>query len=192
MKSIRSLNIKTSSRIILIAAICLFESCSTSKKTSTPIKDVNTKKHASAGKNIPVRTIHTKNVSPDELVAFAETLTGIKYKYGSSNKEQGFDCSGFITYVFTHFNIAVPRSSVEFTNAGKQVGLSDSRKGDLILFTGSDTTGWIVGHMGIITENKKGKIAFIHSASGNNKGVMISGMSNYFVTRFVKVIRVFD
>ena len=42
--------------------------------------------------------------------------------------------------------------------------------------------------MGIITENNKGMIRFIHSASGNGAGVMISGMNRYFVERWVKVM----
>ncbi|MBL7749710.1 MAG: C40 family peptidase, partial [Chitinophagaceae bacterium] len=53
-------------------------------------------------------------VHPDSLVAFAKTLIGIPYLYASTDPIKGFDCSGFITYVFNHFNIAVPRSSVDF------------------------------------------------------------------------------
>ncbi|HWH63026.1 MAG TPA: hypothetical protein VNS50_07115, partial [Ginsengibacter sp.] len=72
------------------------------------------------------------------------------------------------------------------------VSLEKSKPGDLILFTGTDTTGWIVGHMGIITQNENGNIQFIHSASGKSIGVIVSGMSKYFELRFVEVIRVFQ
>ena len=136
--------------------------------------------------------INTKNVMPDSVVAFAKTLIGTKYKYGSAIKEEGFDCSGFITYVFNHFKIQVPRVSTDFTNAGTPVALEESMPGDLILFTGTDTTRWKVGHMGIITQNENGKVQFIHSASGKSIGVIISGMSNYFEIRYVKTIRVFQ
>ena len=85
----------------------------------------------------------------------------------------------------------MPRVSKDFTNAGKRISLNESKPGDLILFTGTDTTGWVVGHMGIITENENDKIRFIHSASGKSIGVIISGMNTYFETRFVEVIRVF-
>src|SRR3954454_4435260 len=61
--------------------------------------------------------IQINNTIPQQVVEYAKTLIGIPYKYASTNPEQGFDCSGFITYVFSHFNIQVPRSSVEFTNA---------------------------------------------------------------------------
>jgi len=53
-------------------------------------------------------------------VGFAETLQGIPYKYGSTDPRIGFDCSGFISYVFNHFGISVPRSSREFTHIVKR------------------------------------------------------------------------
>src|SRR5690625_2978308 len=43
--------------------------------------------------------INTGTTTPEELLAFAKTLIGIPYKYGSSDPTKGFDCSGFITYV---------------------------------------------------------------------------------------------
>jgi cell wall-associated NlpC family hydrolase len=138
------------------------------------------------------KQLDTKGVSGTAVVDFAETLVGTKYKYGSAVKENGFDCSGFVCYVFTNFDISVPRSSVDYTNVGKEVDLQDSKRGDLILFTGTDTTGRVVGHMGFITENINGKVKFIHSSSGKANGVVISDLSNYYKTRFVKVTRVFN
>ena len=134
--------------------------------------------------------IHTGNVSPESLVAFSKTLVGVPYKYASADPAQGFDCSGFISYVFNHFNIEVPRSSVDFTNAGTPVQKEQSKAGDLILFTGTDTLETQVGHMGIITENTD-SIRFIHSTSGKKYGVTITPLNEYYLKRFVKVIRVF-
>jgi cell wall-associated NlpC family hydrolase len=54
------------------------------------------------------KALNTKNTSPEELVKFAKTLIGVPYLYGSTNPKKGFDCSGFITYVFNHFQIKVP------------------------------------------------------------------------------------
>ncbi len=150
------------------------------------------KKIAESNKLIPRRNINTKNIKADSVVDFAETLIGTKYKYGSAIKENGFDCSGFVTYVFNHYKIAVPRVSKDFTNSGIPVPLNESKPGDLILFTGTDTTGWTVGHMGFITQNDNGKIKFIHSSSGRSTGVIISELSKYYATRLVKVIRVFN
>lgn len=189
---------KSYTRILsMILIVGLLQSCSSTRRNrssnytsvSEPAKP--SVKNKIPDNTIPRRYINTKNIEPTSVVEFAKTLIGIKYKYGSVIKEQGFDCSGFINYVFNHFNIQVPRTTIDFTNAGTTVPLDDSREGDLILFTGTDTTGWIVGHMGMITDNENGNIHFIHSSSGKAIGVIISSLSKYYATRFVKVIRVF-
>ena len=184
--------------ILIISIMLFFEACRSTRSAKSSVEVAKNETSATPEKlnktnnTIPPVIINTKNVVPDSVVAFAKTLMGTKYKYGSAIKEQGFDCSGFITYVFNHFKIQVPRVSKDFTNAGTPVSLEKSKPGDLILFTGTDTTGWIVGHMGIITQNENGNIQFIHSASGKSIGVIVSGMSKYFELRFVEVIRVFQ
>ena len=95
-------------------------------------------------------SINTGNTRPAELIAFAKTLIDVPYKYASTDPSEGFDCSGFITYIFNHFDIAVPRSSVGFTNMGKTIDLQNARPGDLILFTGTDSSIRVVGHMGLV------------------------------------------
>ncbi|HET9747101.1 MAG TPA: C40 family peptidase [Chitinophagaceae bacterium] len=135
--------------------------------------------------------INTGSVIPDSLVAFGKSLVGTPYSYASSDPAKGFDCSGFITYVFNRFNIAVPRSSVDFTNVGLEIPRDVARAGDLILFTGTDSTTRIVGHMGIVESHEHGNLLFIHSTSGKAYGVTISPLKGYYDTRFVKVIRIF-
>lgn len=130
------------------------------------------------------------NSFPEELIAYAKTLIGIPYKYASVNPAEGFDCSGFITYVFNHFSVQVPRSSVDFTDFGITINRSDAETGDLILFKGTDTAAAAVGHMGIITQNIDGKILFIHSTSGKAYGVTITPLNSYYLKRFVKIIRI--
>ena len=178
--------------VYYLSIIFLLAACGASRRSAavtTYSKPVIKEHPSSAGKKI---IIDTKKTDPASVVYFAKTLIGTPYKYGSVVKEQGFDCSGFITYVFNHFNIQVPRVSKDFTNAGTNISLNESKKGDLILFTGSDTTGWIVGHMGMITENENGVVKFIHSSSGKSIGVIISSLSNYYALHFVKVIRIFE
>lgn len=135
--------------------------------------------------------IVSKAVSPDSIVAFARTLLGVPYLYASTDPANGFDCSGFITYVFNHFAVKVPRSSVDFTYFGKEVTISTAKPGDLILFTGTDSSIRIVGHMGIIESRGYDQLFFIHSTSGKAKGVVITPLEKYYMSRFVKIIRVF-
>jgi cell wall-associated NlpC family hydrolase len=135
--------------------------------------------------------IKTGNTNPPELIAFARTLTGIAYKYGSIDPSQGFDCSGFITYVFNHFGIIVPRSSVDFTHAGREIDLKNAKPGDLVLFTGTDSTTRIVGHMGILVTSPKEGLMFIHSTSGKAYGVTETPLNTYYMGRYMKTIRIF-
>jgi lipoprotein Spr len=135
--------------------------------------------------------IHTGNTTPQQLVDYAKSLIGVPYKYASTDPAQGFDCSGFITYVFNHFDIDVPRSSVDFTNVPHEIPVKDAKPADLILFTGTDSTIRIVGHMGIVVYNDNNELLFIHSSSGKAHGVTITPLNEYYKGRFVKVIRVF-
>jgi cell wall-associated NlpC family hydrolase len=177
---------------LLIIFLFFIAGCSSSRKTAVNPETTNAADIRSSviiKNKVASRTINTKNIPANEVVSFAETLIGTKYTYGSSVKEKGFDCSGFINYVFNNFKISVPRVSSDFTNAGKEIPIEQSKRGDIILFTGSDQKSGVVGHMGIITENKNGLIEFIHAAT--SRGVMISGMNSYFVPRYVKVNRIF-
>ena len=135
--------------------------------------------------------INTGNISPDSIIYFAQTLIGTPYLYASADPQKGFDCSGFITYVFNHYKIKVPRSSYEFGNVGTTISLAESKKGDFILFTGTDSSERKIGHMGIILSNDTGNVKFIHSSSGKAYGVTISPLDKYYQGRFMKVVRVF-
>jgi lipoprotein Spr len=139
----------------------------------------------------PITTIKTGNTTPAALLTFARTLNGVPYKYGSSTPTEGFDCSGFITYVFNHFMIAVPRQSADFINVKHEVALKDAKPGDLILFKGTDSTQNVVGHMGILVSAANDGHSFIHSTSGKANGVTETPLNAYYQGRFVKVVRVF-
>lgn len=138
----------------------------------------------------PSQTINTGRVLPQDVVRFAQTLIGTPYVYASTDPKVGFDCSGFITYVFNHFGIAVPRSSVDFTTVGKTVAAAEAQPGDLILFTGTDSTERHVGHMGLVVSNSD-TLQFIHATSGKAMGVTITPLNGYYQKRFVRVTRIF-
>lgn len=140
--------------------------------------------------SLPAGAIDTKEASPQQVVDFAKTLIGVPYLYGSTDPAKGFDCSGFITYVFKHFGIVVPRSSIDFTNVGKEVSAAQAKAGDLVLFTGTDSTERFVGHMGIVVSNSD-TLRFIHSTSGKQYGVTITPLNHYYQRRYVKTIRIF-
>src|SRR5690606_21734365 len=59
--------------------------------------------------------------SEQDLVSFAKKLLGVKYKYGAAHPSHGFDCSGFVNYVFRQFGITLPRSSSAMGQAGEGI-----------------------------------------------------------------------
>lgn len=139
-----------------------------------------------------ITSIQTGKTTPFTLVSFACSLVGIPYHYGSVDPKQGFDCSGFVTYVFNHFGIRVPRTSVDFTPVRRAIALKDAKLGDLILFTGTDSGVRVVGHMGIVSSMPGEPLRFMHATSGKGYGVVETDFhSSYYEGRYLKTIRVF-
>lgn len=135
--------------------------------------------------------INTSSTTPYEVVQFAETQIGVPYVYASCDPKVGFDCSGFIKYVFNHFNIEVPRSSYGFTHMGETIPFNEAKTGDIILFKGTDSLSNDVGHIGLVVSNNNGAINFIHSTSGKSMAVTVTTFNDYYKKRFVRLCRVF-
>lgn len=127
-----------------------------------------------------------------QLLDFAKTMIGTPYRYASSNPDRGFDCSGFVNYVFHNFGFKVPRSSPEFSRTGVPVKLSEAKVGDVLIFTGSNPKVRKIGHVGIISSIEDGEIKFIHSSSGKAKGVTITNLEGYYKTRFLKAVSIIE
>ncbi|MNL09513.1 Murein DD-endopeptidase MepS/Murein LD-carboxypeptidase precursor [compost metagenome] len=129
--------------------------------------------------------------SPNRLLEFAKSMLGIRYRAASSSPSKGFDCSGFVNYVFSNFGFKVPRSSREFATSGEAKKLEDAKIGDVILFTGTNSRSRTPGHVGIIYSINGDEIKFIHSSSGNAKGVTISSLEEgFYKKRFLKVVSI--
>lgn len=124
----------------------------------------------------------------NDLINFAKSMIGIPYRYASSNPSIGFDCSGFVSYVFHNFGIAAPRSSSEFIIAGRPVKLEDLKIGDVLVFTGTNIRVRRAGHVGIVASIKGDTIQFIHSSSGKANGVTLTTLNPYYKSRFMKAV----
>jgi cell wall-associated NlpC family hydrolase len=113
------------------------------------------------------------------LAAFAMTLRDIRYRRGGREPQTGFDCSGFVQYVFAHsLGIDLPDTSISQFLAGTKVPRSDLQTGDLVFF---HTRGKNVSHVGIYLDNGR----FIHSPS-TGKRVRVDELSdNYWARRYV-------
>lgn len=112
----------------------------------------------------------------ESLVDYAQQFIGVPYKYGGVSPS-GFDCSGFLTYVFNEYGVDLPRRSVDQFNSGKVVKNDELGAGDLVFF---NTSGSGVSHVGIYLEDNK----FIHADS--SKGVMINSLGeSYYKKRYL-------
>ena len=132
-------------------------------------------------------------IHADSLVKFSKRQLGTKYNYANCTPSDGFDCSGFVYFVFSHFNIKVPRSSSDYANFGKRVPLDSAKIGDVIVFTGTDATKRSPGHVGIVISKQGEELVFIHSSSDKrNSGIKISNYnaSPNYKKRFLKIVRV--
>ena len=128
-----------------------------------------------------------------QIMDFAKSLLGVRYKYASSNPDSGFDCSGFVSYVFKNFGFTGARSSRDFAKQGKQVALDEAKVGDVLVFTGTNVKERTPGHVGIIYSiDEDGNIKFIHSSSGKAHGVTVTDLQGYYKTRFLKAVTVVE
>lgn len=138
------------------------------------------------GDSVAVATPKGKLLLPDSLVLRALELQQTPYKWAGRTPSGGFDCSGFINYLYGSFGIELPRSSRHQYLMGIPVQETDATCGDLIFFT-SPRSGSRVGHVGMVISGHGMPIAFIHSSTG--RGVVIDSLQNNYRRRFVGIKR---
>ena len=113
-----------------------------------------------------------------DLVLNAMGFMGIPYRWGGSTPESGFDCSGFVQYVFKQAaGFVLPRSSFDQIRQGASIAREELKAGDLVFFNTMRATA---SHVGIyIGENR-----FIH-APRSGKNVEIADFTNsYWQARY--------
>jgi cell wall-associated NlpC family hydrolase len=79
------------------------------------------------------------------ILAVAARYLGVPYVYGGTTPSPGFDCSGYVGYVFAQLGYRLPRTASQQMNATKRVSSADAQVGDLVFFLG----GSGASHVGI-------------------------------------------
>ncbi|MFD0957818.1 C40 family peptidase [Paenibacillus chungangensis] len=125
-------------------------------------------------------------MASSEMQESIDKVIGTKYKYGG-NTTSGFDCSGFIIYIFNQASVDLPRRSADQATVGTKVAKADLKPGDLVFFDTSGKNNGNVSHAGIYV----GDGSFAHASS--SRGVVIDKLdSSYYKTRYVTARRVLD
>ena len=70
------------------------------------------------------------------VLEFASQFIGNPYVWGGTSLTNGADCSGFVQSVFSHFGYSLPRVSDDQAGAGRGISYSESRAGDIIVYSG--------------------------------------------------------
>lgn len=107
--------------------------------------------------SVPETTVHFMNDSPNEPVGTIQEQTndslineiintgrqyvGGKYTYGGTSPSTGFDCSGFLQYIFKQHGVDIPRDTSGIFKSGKEVSLDNAKPGDIICSKGSGQSG---------------------------------------------------
>ena len=118
----------------------------------------------------------------DRLVSRAMNYLGTPYRYGGISPKTGFDCSGFVYYLYgAVFGQRIPRMPHEMAREGTVVARNDLQKGDLVLFGLRGT----YTHIGIYAGNDR----FVH-ATHRGSPVMVTHMdADYYRQRFMTAVR---
>ncbi|MDX5347731.1 MAG: C40 family peptidase, partial [Hymenobacteraceae bacterium] len=123
----------------------------------------------------------------DSIIQYAKQHLGTEYVYGGISYK-GFDCSGFTSFVFKQFDIDIPHSSALQALKGKKIAPEKARKGDLIVFTGTNAKIRKPGHVGIVISGTGEPIRFVHASSVG--GVKISEVEGTrYSIRFLEIRR---
>ena len=107
-----------------------------------------------------------------DIASFAQSFVGYGYVFGGASPETGFDCSGFMQYVFGQFGISISRGVEGQAYNGYSVSPENAAPGDMLIFSDSYTTD--VTHIGLYI----GGDYFVHAANPS-KGVIISSISGW-------------
>ncbi|MPQ30964.1 hypothetical protein E4V42_05875 [Clostridium estertheticum] len=132
----------------------------------------------------------TTTVTGNNIVSYANTFLGTPYLWGGTTPATlsttgkyisgGFDCSGLVLYVYNHYGITLPRTTMDQINVGTPINIDNLKNGDLVFFTTNTSSPSEVSHIGIYIGNNK----FIHCPKPGDV-VKISELTGYYKDNFV-------
>ena len=151
--------------------------------TKSAFTNQNAQSRRLAGQNVKLNNLK-KVQTPNHIhaiLAEADKYRGVPYVFGGTTPS-GFDCSGYVKYVFAKQGIALPRLADEQYNVGVEVSRANLKAGDLVFF---ETYEPGPSHSGIYIGNGK----FISATS--SRGVAVADLdTGYWGERYIGAKRV--
>lgn len=107
--------------------------------------------------SVGVPSLDLPGIEVADLLDNALSFIGVPYRFGGNTPSTGFDCSGFVKYVFNKtFDLSLPRTAREMARTGMSVARGELKPGDLVFF---NTRGAVNSHVGIYLGDSK----FVHA-----------------------------
>lgn len=152
------------------------------------IKQEEKQLEATEEKNVEKEEVKPETTREGQKIAdFAKQYAGkAKYVYGGTSPNTGFDCSGFVYYVYNACGHAISRSCSVQAKSGRAISKANLEAGDLVFF--DNTSDGSIGHVGIYI----GDGNFVHAAT-SKKGVRIDTInSGYYNTYYYSARRILN
>ena len=119
-----------------------------------------------------------------DICDFALEHVGYDYLWGGTTPEYGFDCSGFVQYVYAQFGYELNRIAEDQALNGVHVEEDDIRPGDVLCFYSNKAKTYI-GHVGIYLGDR----LYIHAQNEEN-GVIVSDLDDPWLPRTFEARRI--
>lgn len=140
-------------------------SSATTQASSTVATNSSASKTSSNSSTSTATSSTSTSVSASSVISYAEQFIGVPYVYGGTTPN-GFDCSGFVQYVYAHFGVSLPRTSEAQSTIGSAVSVSSAQPGDLIFWGGVGSAyhvGIYLGGTSYIAAPKTGESVSVKS-----------------------------
>ncbi len=133
----------------------------------------------------PEKTVSTATGAAlgKDIASYALSFVGYPYTWGGNSPATGFDCSGFVQYVYSQFGYNTSRVANDVLGDGVHVDPADIQPGDVLCFYSSST---YVGHVGIYIGND----TFVHAANSATGVVTTPLSTGYYALRGYEIRRI--
>jgi len=162
---------KTSASLLLAGLTALVTGCA-----GAPQQPV-----AQSGGHITVESRPTDAAVGGAIAEVARDLVGTRYRYGGTDPDQGFDCSGLVFYAYGQAGYRVPRTSQELFRAARKIAVGEADPGDIMFFQDQAK----LSHVGIYVGNG----FFVHAPASGANVAIASLESPYYQEHLVAVGR---